>query len=115
MQTIIDDYITMNIEGRVLELCQKYYAENVVMLNNGKIFAQSMQEAYDKQKKYVDAVAKFEVTLLSCDIQENVSELAFHYKMSGTGAVNEFSGKHIQTWQDNKIIREEYFSVDPVV
>ena len=115
MQKIIDDYIAMNIEGRVLELCQKYYAKNVLMLNNGKIFAESMQESYDKQKKYVDAVSKFEVTLLSCDIQENVSELVFHYKMSGADTVNEFSGKHIQTWQNNKIIREEYHSVDPAL
>ena len=115
MRKIIDEYIAMNIEGRVLELCQKYYGENVLMLNNGKIFARSMQESYDKQKKYVDAVTKFEVRLLSCNIQENVSELVFHYKMSGANGINEFSGKHIQTWENNKIVREEYHSVDPAL
>ena len=112
MQKIIDDYIAMNIEGRVLELCQKYYAKNVLMLNNGKVFAESMQESYDKQKKYIGLVTEFEVKLLSAKIQGNVSELVFQYKMTGADSVNEFTGKHIQTWEQQKIVREEYLSIE---
>ncbi|OUS34676.1 hypothetical protein A9R01_07935 ['Osedax' symbiont bacterium Rs2_46_30_T18] len=115
MQKIIDDYIAMNIAGQVLELCQKYYANNVLMLNNGQVFAESMQESYDKQQKYIGLVTKFEVKLLSAKIQGNLSELVFHYKMHGTDSVNEFTGKHIQTWENEKIVREEYLSIDPVV
>lgn len=36
---LVDDYIVMNQAGLALELCEKYYQENVIMLNNGQIFA----------------------------------------------------------------------------
>ena len=113
MHELIDDFIKMNQAGLVLELCEKYYDENVVMLNNGTIFAKSMRESYDKQKGYIDSVNEFYVTLVSRDVIDNIVELTFNYKMTGADAkITEFTGKHVQTWQDNKIIREEYFSIE---
>lgn len=38
MKKLIDDFIELNTTGRVLELCEKYYADNVLMLSNGDIF-----------------------------------------------------------------------------
>lgn len=49
MQTLVDDFISMNVAGRVLVLCEKYYDENVLMLSNGEVFARSMRESYKKQ------------------------------------------------------------------
>jgi hypothetical protein len=113
MQNLIDDFVAMNTNGLVLELCEKYYDENVIMLNNGSVFAESMKESYDKQKRFVGAVKEFDVTLLSSNIQENISELTFHYKMTGADSqINEFTGKHVQTWKNGKIVREEYFSIE---
>ncbi|WP_432470371.1 hypothetical protein [Amphritea sp. HPY] len=113
MKKLIDDYIAMNRAGRVLELCEKYYDENVVMLNNGAVFAESMRESYDKQKGFVESVTAFDVRLVNRQVEGNVSKLTFHYKMTGADAkVTEFTGKHIQTWQNGKIIREEYVSVN---
>ena len=112
MHNLIDDYIAMNQAGLVLELCEKYYDENVTMLNNGKIFAESMRESYNKQKGFVESVKEFNVELVSKTIIDNVSELTFHYKMTGSdSSVNEFTGKHIQTWKNDKIIKEEYVSI----
>lgn len=112
MQSLIDDFIKMNQAGLVLELCEKYYDEKVLMLNNGEVFASSMQESYDKQKGFVSSIEKFDVNLVSSVINENIAELTFHYKMTGANSkVNEFTGKHIQTWQDRKIIKEEYVSI----
>jgi len=109
---LVDDFITMNQAGMVLELCEKYYDENVLMLNNGKVFATSMRESYDKQKGFVESVKEFNVELVSKIITGNISELIFHYKMTGADlAVNEFTGKHIQTWENDKIIKEEYVSI----
>ena len=103
LQYLIADFIKMNQAGLVLELCEKYYYENVLMLNNGKVFASSMQESYDKQKSFVDSIEKFDVNLVSSVINENISELTFHYKMTGANSqVNEFTGKHIQTWENRK-------------
>ena len=73
MQHLIDDFVKMNINGMVLELCEKYYDENVLMLNNGAVFAESMRESYNKQKGFVDSVAKFEVKLLSSTITDNIA------------------------------------------
>ena len=113
MQQEVDDFIEMNTGGMVLELCEKYYDENVLMLNNGTVFAESMKESYEKQKGFVALVKEFDVKLLSSKIEGNVSELVFHYKMTGADSkTNEFSGKHIQTWGKGKIVKEEYFSIE---
>lgn len=112
MQKLIDDFIELNTTGRVLELCEKYYADNVLMLSNGDVFAKTMREAYNKQKGFVESVKAFEVTLVESTIDGNKSELIFHYKMTGAdSSISEFTGKHIQTWECNKIIKEEYLSL----
>lgn len=112
MNNLIDDFISMNQAGLVLEMCEKYYDENVIMLNNGTVFAESMRDSYNKQKGFVESVKAFSVTLISKHLEGNVSELVFHYKMtSSDSTVNEFTGKHIQTWKNKKIVREEYLSI----
>jgi len=112
VHNLIDDFIVMNQAGLVLELCEKYYDANVIMLNNGQVFAKSMRESYDKQKGFIESVKEFNVELVSKKITGNVSELIFYYKMTGSDlAVNEFTGKHIQTWKNEKIIKEEYVSI----
>jgi hypothetical protein len=112
MHDLIEDFIEMNQQGLVLELCEKYYDDNVLMLSNGATFAGSMREAYDKQKGYVKSVSEFNVKLISKIVNKNIVELTFHYKMKiADSQINEYSGKHIQTWENNKIVREEYFSI----
>jgi len=112
MQQLIDDFIKMNKEGQVLALCEKYYHDEVVMFSNGDLFAQSMTEAYEIQKGFADSIASVDIQLISQHLKGNISELVFHYKMIGLDeTLNEFTGKHIQTWQGNKIIREEYLTV----
>jgi hypothetical protein len=64
----------MNQAGLVLELCEKHYAEDAIMLNNGEVFAESMREAHDKQKGFVDAVSDFDVRLISRQIEGDVAE-----------------------------------------
>jgi hypothetical protein len=113
VQKIIDDFVEMNTDGRILDLCEKYYAANVLMLNNGTVFAESMKESYEKQKGYVGSVKEFDVKLVSSKIEGNVSELVFHYRMTGSDSkINEFTGKHIQTWSNGKIVKEEYFAIE---
>jgi len=105
----------MNQAGLVLELCEKYYHENVVMLNNGTVFAESMRESYDKQKGFVESVSEFDVKLVSKDVTGNAVELIFDYKMTGADSkAIEFTGKHVQTWREKKIVREEYFSIEKI-
>ena len=112
MQQKVDDFVAMNTSGMVLELCEKYYDDDVIMLNNGSVFAQSMRESYDKQKGFVASVKNFDVQLLSSDIKDNVATLTFHYKMTGPDSVvSAFTGKHIQTWRNGKIVREEYETI----
>lgn len=113
MQEEVDDFVAMNTRGLVLELCEKYYHDDVLMLNNGTVFAESMRESYDKQKGFVASVKEFDVKLLSLEITNNIAELVFRYKMTGPdSSVNEFTGKHIQIWESGKIVREEYLSIE---
>ncbi|MEH6403770.1 MAG: hypothetical protein V7750_10390 [Sneathiella sp.] len=109
----IDEFIRMNQAGLVLELCERFYAENVIMMNNGSVFASSMKEAYEKQAGFIGKVKEFDVKLISKVIEANMSELTFHYKMTSENlTITEFTGKHIQTWHNQKIIREEYQSIE---
>jgi G:T/U-mismatch repair DNA glycosylase len=113
MHEWVDDFIEMNQAGLVLELCEKYYDTNVVMLSNGSVFAESMKESYNKQKKFIDSVIEFDVTLVSKIVKDNISELIFSYKMLGADSnITQFTGKHVQTWKGNKIVREEYSSIE---
>ena len=113
MNELIDDFVKMNQAGLVLELCEKYYDENVVMLNNGAVFAESMRESYDKQRGFVESVSEFDVKLVSRKAIDNTVELTFDYKMTGAcSKITEFTGKHVQTWENQKIVREEYFSIE---
>lgn len=112
MKELIDDFIAMNQKGLVLELCEKYYDESVLMINNGSVFARSLKESYDKQKGFIESVEKFDVKLVSSIVNGNIAELTFHYKMtSANSQVNEFVGKHIQIWKNQKIVKEEYESI----
>jgi hypothetical protein len=107
------DFVRMNQAGLVLELCEKYYADEVLMLNDGAVFAESMRESYEKQKGFIESVAEFEVKLVSKEVRDDLAELIFHYKMTGEDAqVTEFTGKHVQTWRGGKIVREEYSSIE---
>ncbi len=113
MQQEVDDFIAMNTSGMILELCEKYYDNDVLMLNNGAVFAESMRESYNKQKGFVASVKEFAVKLLSSKVTSNIAELTFRYKMTGLDSnINEFTGKHIQTWKNGKIVREEYLSIE---
>jgi len=113
VQALVDDFIEMNQSGLVLELCEKYYDENVIMLNDGTVFANSMREAYDKQKGFIETIEAFDVTLVSRVIRGDIAELTFDYKMTGADSkLTEFTGKHVQTWKNQKIVREEYFPIE---
>ena len=112
LNNLVDHLIELNETGQVLTLCKTYFADNILMLSDGNVFATSMQEAHDKQKGFVEAVKKFEVTLIEKKCSGNRVELTFRYKMTGADdTITEFVGQHIQTWVDGKIIKEEYLSV----
>ncbi len=109
LEESVADFISMNELGQVLALCKKYYAKDVVMLNGGKVFAESMQESFDKQKVFVDEIKESSVKLVSKTIDGNISKLTFHYKMKNNkDQAFEFTGEHIQYWNNGKIIKEEY-------
>lgn len=108
----VNDFICMNEAGDVLALCEKYYAKDVCMLNEGEVFARSMRESFNKQKEFVDNIKESRVTLISKAIDGDVVRLVFHYKMANhQGQIFEFTGEHLQYWQDGKIIKEEYKAV----
>ncbi|MFT7561835.1 MAG: hypothetical protein ACI93R_003766 [Flavobacteriales bacterium] len=113
MRDAIDDFIKMNQAGLILELCEKYYAENVVMLNNGVVFAKSMRESYDKQKGFTESISEIDIKLLSKEIAGNTAELTFDYTMTEANSnIIKFVGKHVQKWENGKIAREEFFAIE---
>lgn len=112
MNEFVDGFVDMNINGNIKDLCEKYYAPGVLMLNNGAVFATSQREAYEKQKGFVLSIATKDITLLSKEVTGSVSELIFHYVMeTHNGQKMDFVGKHTQEWDNGVILKEEYESV----
>ncbi|MFT5482388.1 MAG: hypothetical protein ACI9GW_001038 [Halieaceae bacterium] len=84
------------------------------MLKNGAILAKSMRESYDKPTGFVSSVEEFDVKLLYSEITNNVTEPTFGFNMTGPDPkINDFKGKHIQTWESSEIVHEEYLSIEP--
>ena len=61
LDKLVDGFVNLNCSGKILELCETYYADDLAMLNDGEVFASSMRGAYEKQKGYVDGVAGFDL------------------------------------------------------
>ncbi len=109
MEEHVDGFIKMNMEGRILELGEQYYDEHITMSSNGEEFASSRAEATVKQKPYVESIAAFVITLIEKNIKDDIAEITFHYDITTKANENyAFTGKHIQTWKNGKIIHEEY-------
>lgn len=109
MNKLVDDFIEMNCRGKVLELCKKYYAEDLHMTSNGELFASSKNEAHDKQKPFIDNIKEFDVSLESKKITNNMATLVFSYRMTTKDLKQiSFNGKHTQTWKEGLIIKEAF-------
>ena len=112
MKERVNQFINLVEEGKVLEICNTFYAKNVLMLNDGVIFAQNKNEAYLKYQILETIIKDFDIELRSKKIVGNVSELIFNYKLSNMNNVRyEFIGKHLQTWEYLQITKEEYISM----
>lgn len=113
MKSSVDTLIEMNISGRVLELCKEFYDPDIVMVSDGKIFANSMHEAHDKQRPFIESVSKFNVNLLSKNIAGDTAILEFEYSLlSRESEVSQFCGRHTQTWAGGKIVKEVYETIE---
>lgn len=113
MDEWVDGFIKLNMNGQILELCQKYYADDIHMTSDGEDFATSREEAYAKQKPYIESIGAFVITLLEKTIKDNKAEITFNYDITlhdGNNIV--FTGKHIQTWDNGKITHEDYVKLD---
>ena len=109
---LIDDFIHLNETGLILEICQKYYADNILMLSNGEPFAESKTEAYSKQKIFLETITSFEVRLTSQTHNADSIELIFSYAFTDTNSQAIcFTGKHTQRWDDGKIFREDFETI----
>jgi hypothetical protein len=109
LNALIDGFIQLNMEGKILQLCEQYYAADIIMTSDGKPFASSRAEAAAKQKPYVDSIAAFVITLISKNIEDDKAEITFHYDITTVDNQNfVFTGKHIQQWADGKVVREDY-------
>ena len=111
LKECVKDLADMNCRGEPLKLCRKYYSPNVTMNSNGELFAKSMEEAFKKQKEFVDNIKESNIKLISCDTnnETNQAVLIFNYDMTTKdGKQLTFTGKHSQLWENNQILNEDF-------
>lgn len=109
LDELVDGHIELTQAGRFTEICERYYDPHVKVFYDGAVLAESMREAYDKQKGYMESLAEFDVKFVSKKIEGNVTELVFHYKMTfANSRIREFMGKHVLCWHEHRIVKEDF-------
>ena len=105
---IVDTFIKLNTAGKILELCETVYADDVQMFNDGLIFASSKKEAFEKQAGYANSITECHIELISKEIKENEAILVFRYDMKTNEQEMNFVGQHKIYVDNDKIVKEEY-------
>ncbi len=109
----IERIVRMLNHGEVLPALDEFYRHDARFFENDFLFAESPQEARERQASFLDTCTRFEglVDLVHTDAGRGISVLhnrsRYEHEDYGTGAVN---GVHVQYWQGGMVAREEYFS-----
>lgn len=109
----VEQMVDMLNRGQLLECMQAFYAPDVRVFENDFPFAESMSEAVDRQRPFVDGCSRIDgdVHLAYLDLGRGISVLEnrtkYDHPENGPGQV---AGLHVLYWHDEMITREEYFS-----
>ncbi len=112
---LIQTFILLNTAGDVRQLMEELYDDRVLVISNGVVFAENRQQAYAKQKPYIDRTKKASISLLSQSAVKSDDrgiesvELVFAYQFENMdGSENAFTGRHVLDWQHGKIVKEQF-------
>ncbi len=107
VQAVIDGVLT----GRILETFDRYYADDVVMSENGKDARVGKPANREYEIQFLDNVQEFHGAKVGRVIVEGdhaAVEWAFDITFKDGNRV-QMEQVAVQTWKDDKIIREDFY------
>lgn len=101
--------------GRILQTFEQYYAEDVVMSENGERQREgkAVNRAYQKALVHRLEIHAAEVLSQLIDGDRAAIEWELDVTPNG-GARTKRRQVALQTWRDGKVVREDFFHADPV-
>ncbi|MGY8690852.1 MAG: nuclear transport factor 2 family protein [Verrucomicrobiales bacterium] len=91
----------------------KYYAEDVVVLEKDQIVAEGLQANIAREKEFLGGVSEWrEAKIISVAAGEDVTmtewHLDFEHEVYGDKKGNQVAVQH---WKDGKVVREQFYSL----
>jgi hypothetical protein len=110
----VDELNGMILQGQILDAFDKFYAEDVVMEEDG-----DKREGFDENRAYeeqfVSALQEFhagEVLSVAVNEDEGVAAVEWYMDMTleGAGRV-ELQQVALQRWEDGKVVHERFYKL----
>ncbi len=106
VQAVIDGILA----GKILETFDRYYADDVVMSENGvdERAGKAVNRGYEEQFVNNAQVHRAEVGAVIVDGDQSAVEWTFEFTMKGGPRVT-MKQAAVQTWKNGKVIRETFY------
>lgn len=109
----IQAMLAMLEAGEFLGIFDQFYRADARFFENEYLFAESRLEARERQASFLNTCISFvgDIELVHADIGRRIAVFhnrsRYEHPVYGHGQIN---GVHVVYWQDDLIVREEYFS-----
>ena len=114
MNTLLEKINGLNhlvLEGKALEAFETYYDDDVVMQENEGIPTIGKEANRKREKEFYSSLIEFRSPkLLKLTVGGNITMTQWHYDYTHKDwGVRNYTQVSVQEWNNNKIIREQFF------
>lgn len=111
LATTIEELNRLVLAGRPLEAFDKFYHDEVVMQENENAPTIGKPANRMREETFFSNIIEFrEAKPLTTAVGENVTMVVWHYDYTHKDwGVRNYTQASIQTWENGKIIREQFF------
>lgn len=109
----IEDINHLILNSGLYDALEKYYADDLVVLEKDQIVAESLGANIAREKEFLGGVSEWrQAEILSVAVGEDVTmtewQLDFVHEVYGHKKGNQVAVQH---WKDGKVVREQFYSL----
>lgn len=109
LEDLVKEQIALLRAGDVMGAFERYFHDDVLMMQDGDHFADSKAEGRAKQKNFFASIRNFQVEVHGHRIVGDASLLEVSYAFTNErGEAIRFDGIHLHEWENGQIIREQF-------
>jgi hypothetical protein len=110
----LNDLNALVLKGELFEAINKYYADDVIVMEKNDVVTRTRQEALDREGAILEGVEEWlrsEIKSTAVSDQVSMTEWHFEYKHKEYGH-KAFDQVTVQHWNDEgKIVSERYYAL----